>query len=85
MPQVVSVRVRNTRGRRIRLWIPTIPVLLILSPLLLLGLAVGAVACLVWRINPARALHASWRLLCALRGTRVEIAQHPTSVLINIS
>ncbi|SCF17934.1 hypothetical protein GA0074695_4046 [Micromonospora viridifaciens] len=84
MPQLVSVRVRNGRGRRLRLWVPILPVLLILSPVLLLVLALAAVACLVWRINPVRALHATWRLLCALTGTRIEIEQSRTAVLVNI-
>jgi hypothetical protein len=84
MPQVVSVRVRNGRGRRVRLWIPLLPVLLILSPVVLLVLALSALACLVWRINPVRALYAGWRLLCALSGTRIEIEQSGTAVLVNI-
>ncbi|MFD2765401.1 hypothetical protein [Micromonospora eburnea] len=86
MPQVVSVRVRNGRGRRVRLWIPILPVLLVLSPVLLLALAVAvaAVACLVWRINPVRALDAGWGLLCALRGTRIEIEHSRTAVLVDI-
>ncbi|SBT43841.1 hypothetical protein [Micromonospora narathiwatensis] len=84
MPQVVSVRVRNERGRRVRLWIPVLPVLLLLSPVLLLVLASAAIACLLWRINPIRALYASWRLLCALRGTRIEIEQNRTAVLVDI-
>ncbi|MEU3452831.1 hypothetical protein ABZ671_04405 [Micromonospora sp. NPDC006766] len=84
MPQLVSVRVRNGRGRRIRVWIPVLPVLLILSPVLLLVLVTAAITCLVWRINPLHALHRSWRLLCALSGTRFEIEQNHTSVLVNI-
>ncbi|MEU8260387.1 hypothetical protein AB0C02_07175 [Micromonospora sp. NPDC048999] len=67
-----------------RLWIPVLPVLLILSPVLLLALAVAVVACLVWRINALQALHRSWRLLCALRGTRIEIDQNHAAFMFNI-
>lgn len=84
MPQLVSVRVRNGRGRRLRLWIPVLPVLLILSPVLLLVLVTGAITCLVWRINPLHALTGGWRVLCALSGIRFEIEQSRTSVLVNI-
>ncbi|MFJ8579933.1 hypothetical protein [Micromonospora sp. NPDC093277] len=84
MPQLVSVRVSNGRGRRVRLWIPILPVLLILSPVLLLALVAAAVACLIWRVNLVRALGAGWGLLCALRGTRIEIEQSRTAVLVNI-
>ena len=84
MPQVVTVRVRRPRGRQVRLWIPVLPVLLLLSPLLLLALLALAVACLVYRVSAARALAAGWHVVAALRGTRVEIEQGGTAVLVNV-
>jgi hypothetical protein len=59
-------------------------VLLVLSPVVLLVLAALAIACLVYRINPVPALYAGWRLVCALRGTRIEIEQGSTAVLVNV-
>jgi hypothetical protein len=52
MPQVIRVRVHSGHGRRIRLWIPVVPVLIVLSPLLLLVALVVAVASLAYRVNP---------------------------------
>ncbi|MDT5027598.1 MAG: hypothetical protein QOE61_4024 [Micromonosporaceae bacterium] len=84
MPQVVTIRVHRGRRRRVRLWIPLLPVFLVLSPLLALVLVVFVVACLVVRIDPVRALHTGWRLLCSLSGTRIEIEQGRTAVLVNV-
>jgi hypothetical protein len=84
MPQVVSVRVRSERGRRLRLWAPVLPTLLVLTPLVLLALVASAVACLVNRINPIRMFYLAWRLLWALGGTRIEIEQGRTAVLVDI-
>jgi hypothetical protein len=84
IPQLITVRIRRARGRRLRLWIPLVPLALLLSPLLLLAVLAAVVACLVGRINPVRALHAVARLLCALPGTRVEFEQGPTAVALII-
>ena len=82
MPQVVTVKVHNGRGRRVRLWIPLLPVLVVLSPLVLLVLIGSVVACLANRIPPGRALETGWRVLCATRGTQVRFEQGRTAVLI---
>jgi hypothetical protein len=84
MPQVVTVRARRRRGRRIRLWIPVVPVFLVLSPLVPLVLVGLAVACVANQINPVRAFTAGGRLLWSLSGTRIEIEQGRSAVLINI-
>lgn len=84
IPQVVTVRVHSGRGRRVRLWIPLLPVFVVLSPLVALVLVVLVVACVVHRIDPVRALYAGWRLLWSLSGTRIEIEQGGTAVLVNV-
>ena len=84
MPQGANVRVRTESRKTIRLWIPLLPVLLLLSPLVMLFLVVLVIACLATRVNPVRALWTAWRLLWSLRGTRIEIEQGKTAVLVNL-
>jgi hypothetical protein len=84
MPQLLTVRVRRPAGRPIRIWVPVLPVVLVFSPLVVLAVLVAAVACLVYRVNVVRALGTSWRIICALPGTRVDVEQGRTAVLVNI-
>jgi hypothetical protein len=86
MPQVVRIRFSGGRSRRrVRLWIPLVPLFLVLAPLELLALLVVVVACLVGRINPLRALGTCWRLFVALNGTRIDVEQGGTAVLVSIA
>jgi hypothetical protein len=85
MPQVLSVRVRSARGRRVRLWIPLLPTFLLLSPLLAIVLVALVIACLATRVDPLRALRTGWRLLCSLGGAQFEIDQNRTSVLVHFN
>jgi hypothetical protein len=84
MPQLVTVRRRRSDGRWLRLYVPVLPVLLVLSPLLLLAVLGGLVACLVTRVSPVGALGGVGRVLCALPGTRVEIDDGRTAVLVSV-
>lgn len=84
MPQLLTVRVRSPRGRRIRIWVPVLPVLLVLAPILILAALVAVVACLIYRIRVLRAFGGGWRLFCALSGTRVDISEGRTAVLVSI-
>lgn len=84
MPQLLTVRVRRPAGRPIRIWVPVLPVVLVFSPLVVLAVLVAAVACLVYRVSVVRALGTSWRIVCALPGTRVDVEQGRTAVLVNI-
>lgn len=84
IPQLVTLGYRRADGRRQRLHIPVLPVALVLSPLLLLVAAAGLVACLASRINPVGALRGTWQLLWALPGTRFEIEQGRTAVLVSV-
>jgi|GEM_PF-1219159 len=85
IPQLVTVRWRQGDGRRRRLWIPVLPVLLMLSPLLAIALAGGLIACLMYRISPTGALRAAGGLLWALPGARVEFVQGRTALLVSVS
>ncbi|GAB3156532.1 hypothetical protein GCM10027290_54510 [Micromonospora sonneratiae] len=84
IPQLVTYRQRRRDGRWLRLYVPVLPVLLVLSPLLLLAVLVGLVACLVFRVSPVGALRGTGQLLWALPGTRFELEQGRTAVLLSI-
>ena len=84
MPQLLSVRVKRPDGRPIRIWVPILPVVLVFSPILVLAVLVAAVACLVYRVSMVRALGTGWRIVSALPGTRVDVEQGRTAVLVSI-
>lgn len=84
MPQLLTLRVKRPKGRPIRIWVPVLPVVLVLSPLLILAALVAAVACLVYRVRVMRAFGTGWRLFCALPGTRVDVHEGRTAVLVSI-
>lgn len=84
IPQLVTVRHRRRNGRWLRLHVPVVSVLLVLSPLLLLVVLAGLVACLATRVSPVGALRGTGQLLCALPGTRIEIEQGRTAVLVSV-
>jgi hypothetical protein len=85
IPQLVTVRRRRPDGRWRRLYFPVLPVLLVLSPLLLLVMLGGLVACAAYRISLMGALRATGQLLCALPGTRLEIEDGRTAVLVSVT
>jgi hypothetical protein len=84
IPQLVTVRHRRPGGRGFRLYVPVLPVLLVLSPVLLLAVLAGLVACLVFGVSPVGALRGIGQLLGALPGTRIEIEQGRTALLISV-
>jgi hypothetical protein len=84
IPHLVTVRHRRPDGRRLRLYVPVLPVLLVLSPLLLLAVLAGLVACLANRVSPVGALCGVGQLLWALPGTRIEIDDGQTAVLVSV-
>lgn len=73
MPLVIVVHYQRPRGRWFGVWIPVLPVLLILSPLLLLGILVGVGAALYLNVRPGAALAGIGLVLWALRGTQIAI------------
>ena len=85
MPQVVTVHVHHGQKRSIRLWIPLLPVFVVLSPLLLVAAFILVVTCVVYRISPGPAFGAIWHLLSALRGFNLEVQQGRHGVLVNIT
>ena len=84
MPQLLTVRVKRPEGRPIRIWVPVLPVVLVLSPVVVLAVLVAAVACLVYRVSLVRPLSTGWRIVSALPGTRVDVEQGRTAVLVTI-
>ena len=84
IPQLVTYRQRRSDGRWLRLYIPVVPVVLVLSPLLLLGVLAGLVACLVIGVNPVGALRGLGQFVWALPGTRFEIEDGRIAVLVSI-
>lgn len=84
IPQLVTVRVRRPRQRPVNIWVPVLPVILLLSPLLMVALVVALVACLVYRMRPLRSIGTVWRLFCALPGTRIDVEQGRLAVLVDI-
>jgi hypothetical protein len=84
IPQLVSIRHRRVDGRWRRLYIPVLPLLLVLSPLLLLAVLAGLVACLILRVSTVGALRGVGQLLCALPGTRFEIEDGRMAVLVSV-
>ncbi len=84
MPQLLTVRVKRPDARPVRIWIPVLPVVLAFSPVVVLAVLVAAVACLVYRVSVVRALGAGWRVVSALPGTRFDLEQDRTAVLVTI-
>jgi hypothetical protein len=69
MPQLLTVRVKRPDRRSIRIWVPVLPVVLVFSP---------------YRVSVVRALGTGWRIVSALPGTRFDIEQGRTAVLVTI-
>jgi hypothetical protein len=84
IPQLMTVRYRRPGGRWLRLHIPVVPVVAVLSPLLLVVVVAGLVMCRVYRVSPAAALCGTGQLLWALPGTCVEIDDGQTALLISV-
>jgi hypothetical protein len=84
IPLLVTVGYRPVGRRWRRLYIPVPLVLLVLSPLLLLAVIGGLIACRIFDVSPAGALRGAGQLLWALPGTRVEIADGQMDLLLRV-
>jgi hypothetical protein len=84
IPQLVTLRHRRSDGRWRRVYLPVLPLALLLSPLLLLAVLGGLVACLMFKVSFAGALAGVWRLVWALPGMRFEMEQGRTAVLVSV-
>jgi hypothetical protein len=84
IPQLVTVGHRRPDGRWLRLHVPVLPAALVLSPLLLLAVLAGLVACVAIGVSPLAALRGTGQLLWALPGTEVELAEGRTALLLRV-
>jgi hypothetical protein len=84
IPQLVTVRHRRVNGRWLRFYVPVLPVLLVLSPLLLLVVIGGLVACHIFKVSAVGALRGVGRLLWALPGSRFEIEEGRMAFLVSV-
>ena len=86
MPQLVTMRYRRPDGRWRRLYIPVLPVLLVLSPFLLVAVAGGLIVGRVYgyKVSPLGALRGAGRVLWALSGARLEIDDGQTALAIRV-
>ncbi|GIH07732.1 hypothetical protein Rhe02_57990 [Rhizocola hellebori] len=85
IPQIATVRVQSRPDRHLRLWIPLLPIYLILTPVLFLIIIGGAVACARYRINPIRALTAGAQMLAGLGGLHIDIKAHHSNIMIKLA
>ena len=84
IPQLVTVRYRRPNGRCRRLWVPVVPVVLVLSPLLVLAVVGGLIVGRVYGISPRGALRGVRQVVWALPGARFEIEDGQTSLLVSV-
>ncbi|WP_433063352.1 hypothetical protein [Dactylosporangium sp. CS-033363] len=73
IPQLVTLRYRRSDRRWRRFFIPVLPLALLLSPLLILAVAGGVIACLIFKIDAPAALRGAGRVLWALPGSRFDL------------
>ncbi|GAA2319448.1 hypothetical protein GCM10009853_091930 [Glycomyces scopariae] len=84
IPQLVTARWRRKDGRTGRLFLPVVPIVIVLSPLLVLAVIGGIIACLMFDMPPFRTLAGVGRLFWALPGARFDIEQGRTAVSVSI-
>jgi hypothetical protein len=84
IPQLVTVRYRRQDGRWRRLYVPILPVLLVLSPLLVICLLGGVTACLIFRVSPVGGLRGIGQVLWALPGARIELDDGQAALHISV-
>jgi hypothetical protein len=83
IPQVAVINLHSGRRER-RLWVPLLPLWLVLAPFVLLALPLFVIGCLVSGVRPLGALSGIWQVLCALRGARVDVTRGTTATSIDI-
>ncbi|MFG3340893.1 hypothetical protein [Glycomyces sp. NPDC048151] len=84
IPQLVTVRVQRPRHRTVRLWIPVLLVAIVLSPLLLLAVIGGVIACLIFDMKVLATFAGIGRLIAAMSGARFDFEHGRTAVLVII-
>ena len=71
--------------KRYTVGVPFLLLAALLLPLAVVLAPIVVVCCLILRVDPVETYCALWRLISALRGTCVEIAEDDRLVLIQIS
>jgi len=84
MPQLVTVRVTRPGHRTIRLWVPVLLLVILLSPILLLAVLGGILACLIFHMRVRQTFAGVWRVIAALPGSRFDIEQGRNAFLVTI-
>jgi len=78
---VITEGVRVRARRPVRLWIPIVPVLVVLSPLLVPALLIGMA---VMRVNPMTGALAVLRVVWAARGLQVHVQDRDVAIRVTI-
>ncbi|WP_433222026.1 hypothetical protein ACQP00_22345 [Dactylosporangium sp. CS-047395] len=73
IPQLITLRYRRPDHRWRRLYVPVLPLVLLLSPLLILAAIGGVIACVIFRIDALGALRGAGRVFWALPGSRFDL------------
>lgn len=84
MPHLVTLRVKRPGHRTIRLWIPVLLVVIVLSPILLLALIGGVIACLIFDMKVVPTYAGLWRVVAALPGSHFDYEQGRFGLLMTI-
>lgn len=84
IPLLVTVR-RRGDGRWWQLYVPVVPVVLLLSPLLLLAVIGGLIACWIFHVSVIGALRGTGRVLWALPGSQFDLEYGGSAVQVHIS
>ncbi|MCI3131905.1 hypothetical protein [Phenylobacterium aquaticum] len=75
---------RPKPDRAIRLWVPVTPILLLLSPLILLVLGVAVLLPKPFGMHPATMILGVGRFLASLNGTQVDVERERRSIQIRL-
>jgi hypothetical protein len=84
IPLVAVVSLRDRESRTFRLWVPLILVWLLVVPVVVLLSPLILVACIACRVNPFRGFAVVWQILSALRETEFELDRRSAGVSICI-
>jgi hypothetical protein len=84
IPLLVTLGYRPAGRRWRRLYVPVPLALVVLSPLLLLAVLGGLIACRIYEVSPVGALRGAGRFLWTLPGTRVEIVDDQMALLVSV-
>jgi thiosulfate reductase cytochrome b subunit len=84
IPFVAIVSLRDRESRTFRMWVPLILVWLLFVPVVVLLSPLIVITCLACRVNPLRGFAVMWQILSALRKTEFELDQRSTGVSICI-